>query len=146
MRFLIALLGITVALTACTAKRELHYWQKTDADTALYLTGPKAQQILEENIAECVHLIIELTKIENVRDGVPPYADPLHGVDQPDITADMGGLPRWETPERIRELRVNHSDFHDFDGCMREKGWERVKYVFPDQEEKSKRVYNSINP
>jgi len=145
MRYFIAFIGLAMALSACSVDREFHYWQKTDADTALYLTGPKAQQVLEEDIALCVHQIIELAKIEEIRDGVPGAFSDLKGYEQAKVTASMDSLPSWETPERIRDLRVNHSDFHDFEGCMREQGWERVKYVYPDQEEHAKEIYFEHN-
>lgn len=146
MRLFMVLIGLGMALAACsTGPTEFHYWQKTDAKTALYLTGPKAQQMLEEDIALCVHQIIELTKIEEIRDGVPPIMSELDGIEQGKVTTAMDSLPTWETPERIKDLRVNHSDFHDFEGCMREQGWERVKYVFPGQEEHAKKVYYEHN-
>lgn len=147
MRLLFALFTVSLLAGCATPERELHYWQKIDPSDALYLTGPKAQQMLEEDIAECVHEIIELKHIEIIREGTPAsiFYNPYDDWNQPKVTAAMNQLPRWETPERIRELRVNHSEYHDFDGCMRSSGWRRVKYVYPDQEEKAKRIYEGMN-
>lgn len=136
------MIGLSVlALTACSSD-EQHYWQRTDPNSALYLTGVKAQQQLEQDISECVHTIIELTKLSDVRGKVPPSYQPLGKYDQKQATQDMSRLPRWETPEYIRDLRVDHSDYHDFDGCMDYKGWTRVKYVGPEAAWRSKEIYD----
>jgi hypothetical protein len=124
-----------LALSGC-ATPEYHYWQKSDPQTALYLTGPKAQQMLEQDIAQCVHEIIELSKLEGVRkNGLNT------GGSQMATDRAMSALPQWDVPEYIKQLRVDHANYHDFEGCMRAKGWERVKYVYPDQEMNAKNVY-----
>jgi hypothetical protein len=132
-----------LALSAC-ASREYHYWQKSDPQTAIYLTGPKAQQMLQQDIAQCVHEIIELSKLENVRANERTlFGGGKVGGSQMATDRAMNSLPQWDAPEYIRDLRVDHSDYHDFDGCMRSKGWERVKYVYPDQEVNAKNVYRN---
>lgn len=136
---LVSSLGV-LALSAC-ADKEYHYWQKADPSDALYLQGVKAQQMLEQDISYCVHTVIELTKLADVRADVPAPYQPLGSYDQKQATDEMSRLPGWDVPEYIRDLRVDHTDFHDFDGCMRYKGWERVKYVGPDAELHANRVY-----
>lgn len=136
------LIGLSLlALSGC-ADPERHYWQKTDPNTAIYLTGVKAQQTLEQDISECVHLIIELTKLSDTRGQVPSYNQTLGTYDQKQASAEMSRLPLWDVPEYIRDLRVDHSEFHDFDGCMAWKGWNRVRYVGPSAEMRSKEVYD----
>lgn len=139
----LAIIGISLlALNGC-ANREYQYWQKTDPNTALYLTGVKAQQMLEQDIAYCVHEVIELTKLEDTREKIPPAYQELGHYDQTNAEQDMSRLPHWDVPEYIRNLRVDHTDFHDFDGCMAYKGWHRVKYVGPDAELHAHNVYDS---
>ena len=101
------------------------YWQRIDAESALYLTGPKAQQQLEENIATCVREVDELIRLKALRETTPPdtherYRDALN---------KSGDLAGFETPEYHRNLKVDHSEYYDFESCMRAKGWERVKAV-----------------
>jgi hypothetical protein len=133
---------MTLALASCASHREYHYWQKRDPSSALYLTGVKAQQMLEQDIAECVHVIIEMSKLADVRGKVPSLFKPTGAVDQKEITESMNNLPRWDVPEYIRDLRVDHTDYQDFDGCMNYKGWQRVKYVAPEAERRANEVYN----
>jgi hypothetical protein len=135
----LVIIGVSMlALSGC-ASNERHYWQKTDPNTALYLTGVKAQQTLEQDISECVHTIIELTQLEDKRSNA---GQSLGDYDQKQATDEMSRLPLWDVPEYVRALRVDHTDFHDFDGCMAYKGWTRVKYVGPAAEMRSKEVYD----
>lgn len=139
----VLLFGASLAMTGCARHKEYHYWQKRDPSSALYLTGVKAQQMLEQDIAECVHVVIELTKLADVRGKVPEMFQPTGSFDQKEATDAMRGLPRWDVPEYIRDLRVDHTDFHDFDGCMASKGWDRVKYVTPEAERRANEIYDS---
>jgi hypothetical protein len=136
----ILLLGVCLTLLTGCADNEKHYWQRTDPNSAIYLTGVKAQQNLEQDISECVHTIIELTKLGDVRGNVQNGA--LGDHDQKEATDDMSKLPLYDVPEYIRSLRVDHTDYHDFDGCMVYKGWTRVRYVGPEEEKRSKEVYD----
>lgn len=137
------IIGVSLlAITACTGRGEYHYWQKEDPDSSLYLRGVKAQQMLEQDIGECVHIVIEMTKLGDVRGQVEDSVQPLGSYDQLEATREMSRLPHWDTPEYIRDLRVDHTDYHDFDGCMAHKGWKRVKYVGPEGAWKSKEIYD----
>ncbi len=131
-----------LALSACSSNGEYHYWQRTDPNSALYLTGVKAQQSLEQDISYCVHSIIELTKLSDVRGNVPASFQSLGGYDQRQAMDEMSNLPRWDIPEYIKDLRVDHTEYHDFDGCMEYKGWRRVRYVAPHDEFRSKEIYD----
>jgi hypothetical protein len=136
------LLGVCLTLLSSCADNERHYWQRTDPNSAIYLTGVKAQQELEQDISECVHTIIELTKLSDVRGHVPSATQALGDHDQKQETDDMSKLPLYDVPEYIRNLRVDHTDYHDFDGCMVYKGWSRVRYVGPEEEKRSKEIYD----
>lgn len=143
MRHFILLASFALIVTACAQHKDYFYWQKTDSASALYLTGPKAQQVLEQDISECVHEIVELAKLQNVRRNDVKRMDKVNDVEHPELAAAMSNLPSWDTPEYIRDLRVNHSDYHDFEGCMDSKNWTRVKYVHPKTEHKAKTLYNT---
>ena len=139
----ICMIGVSVlALSGCAMDNEQHYWQRTDPNSAIYLTGVKAQQTLEQDISSCVHEIIELTKLADVRGKVPDAFQHLGEYDQKQATSDMARLPRWDVPEYIKDLRVDHSDYHDFDGCMAYNGWRRVRYVGPAAEFRSQEIYD----
>ncbi len=142
MRHFILLALCSIVLMACAQHKDYYYWQKTDTASALYLTGPKAQQVLEQDISECVHEIVELAKLANVREGYLGTLSKENTVDHPELAAEMSSLPFWEEPEYIRDLRVDHTDYHDFDGCMDSKGWTRVKYVHPKTEHAAKNTYH----
>jgi hypothetical protein len=129
-------------LTACTHKpKDPDYWRREASHSALYLQGPKAQQQLEQSISQCVHEVLELAKLEAVRESVPPVLDPTKTLSQRDVTLGMDGLPRWNTPERLKALRVEHTEYHDFEGCMRHHGWQRVEFVDPTVKATAKDIY-----
>lgn len=101
------------------------YWQRVEDASALYMTGPKAQQTLDENIATCVREVDELVELGALRETTPPDT---HSEYHRALNAS-GDLDYYDTPTRYRAKMVSHTDYHDFDGCMRNKGWERVKFV-----------------
>lgn len=141
--FLVATLVASTALVTACANKDYHYWQKIDPTTAIYLTGPKAQQMLEQDIGQCTHEIIEMDKLAIVREGGGEPGFFHKNINQKAQAEALSKLPAYDVPEYIRDLRVDHKDFHDFDGCMRHSGWERVKYVDPQAEFRAKAIYNS---
>lgn len=116
-------------LSACgTATRidvtEGQYWQRASVAEAAYAQGPKAQQMLNMDIAACVSELRELERLGQLRNAIP--ANPhTHQV----ISKDELALETYEEPERQRYLLSEHGNYHDFETCMVAKGWERVKYV-----------------
>ncbi len=111
------------------------YWQRVHASSALYLRGPKAQQMLNRDIARCVTELRELERLGAVKDAIPEYLDGLV------LSKDEAKLAGWDTPERDKELFAEHSDYIDFEGCMLAKGWERIKYVPFDIAEQAQENY-----
>lgn len=111
------------------------YWQRIHSASALHLRGPKAQQMLNRDIARCVVELRELERLGAVRDAIPAYVD---GVVLNDTEARIAG---WDTPERDKELFAEHSDYIDFEGCMVASGWERIKYVPYDVAEQAHENY-----
>jgi hypothetical protein len=120
-------LGGIVAMAACSPLPPLGqaYWQRVEDSSALYMTGPKAQRTLDDDIATCVREVDELVELDALRETMPPdthseYFGPLKA---------SGDLSYYDTPTRYGDKKVDHADFHDYESCMRSKGWERVRYV-----------------
>lgn len=115
-------------LAACQYPKEpmsTAYWQRIDTHSALYLTGPKAQQQLEQNIAGCANEVDELVRLRALRETTPPntHHDYHHAL------KESGDLAAFDTPKYKGDIHVDHSDYYDFESCMRAKGWERIRAV-----------------
>jgi hypothetical protein len=65
----------------------------------------------------------ELERLGAIKDAIPEYAE---GLVLSDAEAE---LAKWDTPERDEHLFAEHHDYHDFEGCMLAKGWERVQHL-----------------
>lgn len=128
MKKIIALSLSCAVLAACqysTLPVADAYWQRIDTDSALYLTGPKAQQTLDQNIATCTAEVEELVRLRALRETTPPNTHaPYHHALQ-----ESGDLAAFDTPEHYSDLHVDHSEYYNFESCMRSKGWERVRAV-----------------
>lgn len=125
-----ALLLLTVsalALGACGAGaakiNKAQYWQRVSTSDATYQRGPKAQDMLNRDIARCVVELRELERIGMLRDTIP--MDNTGRVLDPPAAALAG----WDTPARHDSLLAEHNEYFDFEGCMRDKGWERVAHL-----------------
>ncbi len=130
-------LAVLVSAGCSSAPVGQAYWQRVEDSSALYLTGPKAQQQLEENIALCVHEIDEMVKLDALRGTLPPDT---HSEYNRALKAS-GDLAYYDTPTQYRDLKVAHSDFHDFESCMRGKGWERVTFMRYQTASKAENTY-----
>ena len=124
-----AITGLSLsALAACQypqTPEATAYWQRVETHSALYLTGPKVQQQLEQDIATCTNEVRELVRLRALRETTPPNTHhPYHKA-----LEESGDLAAFETPEHQRDLHVDHSDYYDFESCMRSKGWERVRSI-----------------
>lgn len=119
-----------LALSACSGTpkiEEAKYWQRNSASSALYLQGPKAQQMLHQNIATCVNEIKELERLGEIRRAVP--ANYNSGNEIETRSASQKDLDHYDTPARDGFLYNEHLDYHDFETCMGAKGWERVEHL-----------------
>lgn len=147
-RYSFLLMGVTatLALTACATEKTTHedlrdrghYWQRSSASSALYLRGPKAQQMLHRDISRCVVEIRELERLGSIRHHLP--AETENGKVKDGKTPE-GELARYETPEKDGYLYAEHLDYHDLESCMITKGWERVEHVPYDVGAESREVY-----
>jgi hypothetical protein len=113
------------------------YWQRVEDNSALYMTGPKAQQALDENIAACVREVDELVELGALRETTPPDT---HSEYHRALQAS-GDLDFYDTPTRHGERMVSHTQYHDFDSCMRHMGWERVRFVRYQVAKQSQETY-----
>ena len=125
------------ALAACENKviREGQYWQRVSASEAAFIQGPKAQQMLNRDIANCVVELRELERLGSLRNAIPT------DVNGRVLNPDEKEMQRWDTPERDGQLLAEHGNYHDFEGCMLSHGWERVLYVPYDIAEKARGDY-----
>ena len=129
-----------LALSACVSPPTGQaYWQRVDDDSALWMTGPKAQQELEQNIASCVREIDELVELGALRGTTPPDTHSSYH----QALNKSGRLDYYDTPTRYGDHRVSHTDFHDFESCMRSKGWERVQFIRYQTARQGQEVYKS---
>lgn len=130
------LLTTTVAgLAACAntghSQKDLHtegqYWQRSSASSAIYMRGPKAQQMLNRDIATCVTDLKELRRLGSLKNIFPAGLDENGFPIDPD--SPEGRMATFDTPERDGDLRTEVFDYSDFESCMDTKGWERVEYL-----------------
>ncbi len=126
-KILLVTLSSATLLAACQTAPTLEdaqYWQRKNATSSLYLRGPKAQQTLHKDIADCITEIDELERLGPLREALP--ADTQNGK-VPDPNSADGRLRKWDSPKRDGYLYAEHFNYTDFEGCMDYKGWERVE-------------------
>lgn len=126
LKYILAI-GAIAGLSACSYQRPVAqaYWQRIEDNSAMYMTGPKAQQTLQENIAGCAREVDELVQLDALRGKSPPDTH----IEYQRALQESGDLDFYDTPTRYGDKKVAHKDFQDFESCMRHKGWERVRYV-----------------
>lgn len=143
MKIKTSILSLTAlaALTACNVPPRLEdaqYWQRKNATSALYLRGPKAQQTLHKDIADCTNEIAELARLGPIREAIP--ADTRAGR-VPAAGSPEAALAKWDTPKRDGALYSEHFNYTDFEACMDYKGWERIEQLPFDQAIKARGDY-----
>ena len=106
---------IIAGLVAC-ADDPMEYWQRTGAPSTAYLTGAKAQTLLEKDLSQCACGTDQLRNIVTDDDQAEAYQ-------QSTINGAAIGDPR------------------EFRACMQARGWSRVDpYFAPGQTEE--RIYH----
>ncbi len=140
------MLGLSVlALSGCygmVQEIEMNgtYWQRVDTTDAIYQRGPKAQQMLFQDQANCTATLNEMQRLGAIKSAVPPETfDKAYS--HVDPNSPRGRMADYDTPERNGYIRVENLEFHDFETCMISKGWERTKYVNPETRERSRNDY-----
>lgn len=115
-----------LTITACSAVPKLdegHYWERASVSESIYMRGPKAQQILNRDIARCVTDLRELERLGQIKNAIP--ADYYDRID--DVAALE--LAKNDSPERDGALFAEQTPYHDFESCMQSNGWKRIKHV-----------------
>jgi len=138
MKKFIALSLVILTVSACSStmtKPEEHaaFWNRTNASSALYMRGPKAQHMLHKDIASCVSEVKELSRLGTIRNANPPAG----------IEMNVGLANKWQSPKGDGPLNTEFRDFHDFESCMNFKGWERTNYMRQDQINRARTNYNT---
>lgn len=125
-------LALVLGLAACSGGRvdeSSNYWQRTDTQSAMYMTGPKAQHTLHQDIASCVAQLKELQRLSSLRNAIPTDT----GNQVPSYNPSNTKLASADTPNRDGPLYAEYYDFVDFEGCMQTKGWQRALVMTPTQ-------------
>lgn len=145
-----------LGLGACSTAKEVdheklnnqsQYWQRMSASSAVYMQGPKGQQILNRDIGSCVTEVKELERLGATKEAFPPGVDEYGEAYEEDTPEEK--LKDFDTPQREGYLLTEVHDYADFESCMRVKGWERVQYL-PYARARSARAnyldtYNTVN-
>jgi len=122
-------LGIsTLAITAgCTSTKPKvdhgQYWQRSSTPETIYINGPKAQQLLNRDIARCVTELRELERLGQIKNAIPTTKNGRV------LNPDELELLEIDTPERDGYLFAEHKNYNDFESCMAASGWERTQTV-----------------
>lgn len=128
---------LLLALAGCSNHPQLdngQYWQRKNVSESVYLRGTKAQQMLNKDIASCVNELKELERLGQLKDTIPTqYGRVLENTD--------AELSEWDSPERDGALLAEHTDYHDFNSCMRAKGWERTYQVSYETQKRARETY-----
>lgn len=120
-----ALLAVTACETPTPTIEGGQYWQRVNASSAVYTRGPKAQQMLNQDIAACVVEMRELQRLGAIRE---PLKTDIRGTVV--VPNDYGqSRPNPDVPDRNGHLYKELAPYADFDSCMQYKGWERVAWV-----------------
>lgn len=128
MKYALLILPL-LALTACgtaVPKKDMNkaqYWQRSSISDAAYQQGPKAQEMLNRDIASCVATLKEMERLGMVRNTIP--ADNMGRV----LDRDEEQYMAFDTPDRFGGINLETNDYHDFEGCMISNGWERTMFV-----------------
>lgn len=139
-RFCLIALGAVafpLMLSACDAPRDYRdgeYWQRKAPSESVYQHGPKAQQMLQRDIARCTSELRELERLDVIRSGFPAdrvarQHDKNSVSSYPDPDGQRANLEEFDYPDRDGYLLAENGDYWDFEGCMMSKGWEREMYV-----------------
>jgi hypothetical protein len=117
--------SLAILLSGC-ANTSLYggqYWERKDMSDAAWQNGPRVQTMLNRDIARCVTDIKEADRTSTLRNDLPDGPNPT-------VTSeDEKELSDWNNPSHQGALLAEHSDYHDFDGCMNAKGWRRVETI-----------------
>lgn len=133
---MLATAGI-LSLSACGGRiffNEAEYWQRTDIRESAYMDVTHAQNLLHRDIAGCTAAVREQDSMAALRQAMP--ADGRLDPQSPE-----GQLAHWDAPARNGYLHNEHMPFHDFEGCMHHRGWERTAFLDKASAARSRKDY-----
>jgi hypothetical protein len=129
MKYALLILPALLLTAACGTqvdKKDIHkaqYWQRSSISDAAFQQGPKAQEMLNRDIAGCVSTLKEMERLGMIRGTIP--ADSMGRV----LDRDEEQYMAYDTPDRFGGINLETENYHDFEGCMITNGWERTMYV-----------------
>jgi hypothetical protein len=91
--------------------------------------------MLNRDIARCVTDLKEESRTSDLRNTIPD------GPNLDAANADEKELADWNNPSHQGALLAEHTDYHDFEGCMNHKGWQRVETIPYDDATRSRENY-----
>ena len=147
LRMLFAVGAVLPLISSCTSdQREIHhvekdsqYWQRVDTTSAVHMQGPKAQYMLNRQIARCRSELRERARLDMLRETIP--ADNASDGQAPNPESAAGQMAQYDTPARVGPVRTEHHDFVDFTSCRHNHGWERVRYLDDQRAADGRRDY-----
>lgn len=133
----LSLIPTLVVMSGCSNHPQLdnaQYWQRKNVSESVYLRGTKAQQILNQDIAACVTELKELERLGQIKDAIPTQYGHVMAPHEIEMLEN-------DSPERDGALFAEQTNYHDFNGCMRSKGWERTYKVSFDTMQRARETY-----
>lgn len=146
VRVFLSLSLVAVVLSGCGTQVQKEfdengrYWQRIGVTDSIYQQGPKAQQLLFQDLANCTSVVNEMERMGAIKEAVPAETWDRNA-NRVIPESPQARLENWDSPERDGFMRTEMYDFHDFEGCMSNKGWERVRYVNYKTDERARDTY-----
>lgn len=139
--FGISALAVTGGCESTPKVDNAQYWQRSNATETTYINGPKAQQLLNRDIARCVTELRELERLGQIKDAIPTTASGRL------LNPDEIEMKKADTPLREGYLFGEHKNYEDFEGCMDHAGWERTRTISYEATKRSENNFfaNHIN-
>ncbi len=139
-RFFTLLLPFSLLLTACSTYDldDGQYWERSNSSDMAYVTGPKAQQMLNRDIARCVTELRELERLGQIKNPIP--VDSGGRVLDPDERK----MAKHDVTDRDGYLLAEHQNYQDFESCMYAGGWRRTQYVPYDVADRAKKNHLQV--
>jgi len=134
-------LAATLALSACGHKPDIdkaQYWQRTTASDMAYINGPKAQQMLNRDIARCVTELRELERLGQIKSPIK-----VNNINR-SLNPDKRRLSDIDATDRDGYLLAEHSNYQDFEACMDANGWDRTNSVNYDVADRAKKNFFQV--
>jgi hypothetical protein len=125
---------LVMGLAACAGPsnrdvltKNANYWQRSTVTDAALMAGPKSQQMLYRDLARCSTEMKELEYLGSARNAMPVTTENTqYNRAAPPETRER---TKWEMPGRNSYQLAEHGKYMNFEGCMVDKGWERVERV-----------------